>query len=90
MARGRHLHGQGERHGLRIVGRRAGWARVKVGGSVGVERPGRTQTEPEHAEELDRRRGPVAAAMQVAQPVEPLDREGEDACGSVYSFPRSW
>ena len=53
-------------------------ARVSGCGSAGVERPGRTQAEPEQAEELDRRRGPVAAAMQVAQPVEPLDREGED------------
>src|SRR5574342_371554 len=32
-----------------------GGARVSRGGSAGVERPGRTQTEPERAEKHDRR-----------------------------------
>src|SRR2546422_661344 len=46
--------------------------------SARVDRPRRTETESERADKRDRRDGPVAAAMQIPQPIEPLDGQGEN------------
>src|SRR6267378_2804133 len=46
--------------------------------SARVDRPRRTETESERADERNRRDGPVAAAMQIPQPIQPLDGQGEN------------
>src|SRR5207253_3344685 len=46
--------------------------------SARVDRPRRTETEAERADERNRRDGPVAATMQISQPIQPLDGQGEN------------